>query len=174
VLGILGAVQKHGLFAVTLGVARRLKLRIPALETNRDKLLRIDAQILEFYRKDRKHFFLSTGAYMSGWLLDTIEIFVVASLLGVPIHWNQALAIEAFVGVAKILGLFVPGALGVQESSIVFLCRMAGLPEGFGVVYAILRRGREVVYALIGWLLIYSEEVRLKELAGRTVLESKN
>ncbi|MBM3834154.1 MAG: flippase-like domain-containing protein [Verrucomicrobia bacterium] len=173
-VAILFAIQRHGIFSIATKVTQRLNLRIRSLAANREKWQGIDRQIWEFYARETKQFFLSTGTYLSGWLLDTVEIFVVAPLMGVPIHWNQALAVEAFVGVAKVLGLFVPGALGVQESSIVFLCRTVGLPEGFGVAYAILRRGREAVYAFVGWLLVYSDEVRLKDLASGSVLESKN
>jgi uncharacterized membrane protein YbhN (UPF0104 family) len=100
-------------------------------------------------------------------LLDTLDIFLVAWLLGLPISWTHALAIEAFVGVAKVLGLFVPGALGVQESGIALVCRLAGLPEALGLSYAIIRRGREVIYASIGWLLLYLEEATLKGLSGK-------
>jgi putative membrane protein len=174
VVGALFGWQRQGLFAVLFKLARGLKLRMSALEINREKLLRIDHQISGFYRQDKKSFLLSASAYLLGWMADTFEIFLVAYLMGVPIGWTQALAVEAFVGVAKVMGLFVPGALGIQESGIVFLCRSAGLPEGFGVAYAIIRRGREVVYALVGWLLVYIEEVSLKQLAGHIALGSRN
>jgi uncharacterized protein (TIRG00374 family) len=174
VVGALFAWQRQGLFAVLFKLVCALKLRIKAFESNRDKLLRIDHQISEFYLRDKKSFLLSAGAYLIGWIADTFEILLVAFLMGMPMGWMQALAVEAFVGVAKVVGLFVPGALGVQESGIVFLCRSAGLPEGFGVAYAIIRRGREVAYALIGWLLVYVEEVSLKQLAGHIALGSRN
>ena len=73
-----------------------------------------------------------------------------------PIDFSHALAVEAFIGVAKALGIFVPGALGVQESGIVFLCYLFGLPPALGISYAIIRRGREVVYALIGGMFLYA------------------
>jgi uncharacterized membrane protein YbhN (UPF0104 family) len=72
--------------------------------------------------------------------------------------------LEAFVGVGKIFAVVVPGALGVQETGILVLCRAVGLADAFAMDYAILRRGREVVFALIGGLTIYFEELTLKDL----------
>jgi uncharacterized membrane protein YbhN (UPF0104 family) len=83
--------------------------------------------------------------------------------------WLQALAVEAFISVAKVLGLFVPGAVGVQESGVVLLCRLAGLPEPFGLAYALFRRGRELLYAAVGWAWLSLEEAslpRLRQEAG--------
>ena len=115
---------------------------------------------------------LRACGYFSGWLLDTLDIYLVSWLLGMPIGWTQALAVEAFISVAKMLGLFVPGALGVQESGIALVCRLAGLPDALGLAYAIIRRGRDVVYASLGWLLLYLEEASLKELPQRIASQS--
>ena len=107
-------------------------------------------------------------------MLDTLDIFLLSRLVGMPISWPQALAIEAFVGVAKVLGLFVPGALGVQESGIALVCQLAGLPEAFGFSYALIRRGRELIYASLGWLLLYSEEASFVELSGKIAEQTSN
>jgi uncharacterized membrane protein YbhN (UPF0104 family) len=90
-------------------------------------------------------------------MADSLEILLVSHLLGMPIDLSQAIAAEAFIGVAKGLGIFVPGALGVQESGIVFLCLLFGMPPALGVAYAIIRRGRDVVYAAIGGIFLYAE-----------------
>jgi len=164
---ILFWMQSHGLSSILLRTLRRLGIRMTALESRQAELERIDRRVMAFYRNDLGHFLFSACGYFVGWLLDTLEVFLVAWLLGMPIEWTHALAIEAFVGVAKILGLFVPGALGVQESGIALVCRLLGLPDALGLSYAILRRGREAVYASLGWLLLYLEEATLKGLSGK-------
>ena len=166
--------QSHGLFSLLLRALKKFQLRIPKLESRRDQLEQTDRQIADFYQHDRIHFAQSAGAYLGGWLFDTLDIFLVAYLLGLPITWFHALAIEAFVGVAKVVGLFVPGALGVQESGIVLVCRWAGLPDTFSLAYAIIRRGRELVFASAGWLLLYCEETGLKQLPKRMLCETTN
>jgi uncharacterized membrane protein YbhN (UPF0104 family) len=128
---------------------------VRALANRAESLRQLDERLFDFYRKDRRHFFLSTATYFAGWLTDTLEILLVSHLLGMPIDFSHALAIEAFIGVAKALGIFVPGALGVQESGIVFLCYLFAVAPALGVTYAIIRRGRDVIYAAIGWTILY-------------------
>jgi putative membrane protein len=166
--------QQRGLFTLVLNGFQRLHLHLGILESRREILQRIDRRIADFYRCDPRHFAGSAGAYLGGWLLDTVEIYLAAYLLGTPMVWMQALAIEAFIGLSKFLGLFVPGALGVQESGIVFLCRAAGLPDAFGVTYAVIRRGRETVYAVFGWAILYLEEISLKAVLKPMALEKGN
>lgn len=150
--------QQRGMFR-TLGAL----IPVRALTRRAESLRQLDDRIFEFYRKDRRHFLLSTVTYFVGWLADTLEILLVSHLLGMPIDFSHALAIESFISVAKALGIFVPGALGVQESGIVFLCYLFGLPPALGISYAIIRRGREVVYALIGGLFLYAGGLSLRD-----------
>ncbi|HWM23205.1 MAG TPA: lysylphosphatidylglycerol synthase domain-containing protein [Chthoniobacterales bacterium] len=157
IVALLIWLQQRGMFRTLTAL-----LPVPALKKRADSLRRLDERIFEFYRKDRLHFLLSTGAYFAGWIADTLEILLVSHLLGMPIDFSQALAVEAFISVAKALGIFVPGALGVQESGIVFLCYLFGLPPALGVSYAIIRRGREVVYVAIGGMFLYAEGISFR------------
>jgi len=166
--------QTHGMFTLVLRLLDRVHWRSARLEGKRERLQRIDRQVLAFYRNDREYFLMSAGAYLAGWFLDSLDVIVVAFLLGLPITWFQALAIESFISIAKLTGFLVPGALGVQESSIALLCYWAGMPEAFGPAYAIVRRGRDVVFASAGWLLLYAEETRLRGFAARISAESSN
>ena len=150
--------QQRGMFRTLVAL-----LPVRALTRRAESLRQLDDRIFEFYRKDRRHFLLSTATYFAGWIADTLEILLVSHLLGMPIDFSHALAIESFISVAKALGIFVPGALGVQESGIVFLCYLFGLPPALGISYAIIRRGREVVYALIGGLFLYAGGLSLRE-----------
>ncbi len=152
IVALLIWLQQRGMFRTLSAI-----LPVRALTKRTESLQRLDERIFEFYRKDRFHFLLSTAAYFAGWIADTLEILLVSHLLGMPIDFSQALAVEAFISVAKALGIFVPGALGVQEGGIVFLCYLFGLPAALGVSYAIIRRGREVVYVAIGGMFLYAE-----------------
>jgi putative membrane protein len=152
IVALLIWLQQRGMFRTLSAI-----LPVRALTKRAESLRRLDDRIFEFYRKDRLHFLLSTAAYFAGWIADTLEILLVSHLLGMPIDFSQALAVEAFISVAKALGIFVPGALGVQESGIVFLCYLFGLPPALGVSYAIIRRGREVMYVAIGGMFLYAE-----------------
>ncbi|MBX3745533.1 MAG: flippase-like domain-containing protein [Verrucomicrobiae bacterium] len=159
------ALQRRGLFASLNSVVRRFR----AGDTRWGRKLAewdgLDARIVGFRRNHPYRFAGALAFYGLGWLLDATEILVFAVLTGTPLSVEQAVAIEAFVGVAKGLTVFIPGALGVQEGSIVFLCRMAGVDETFGAAYALIRRLRDVVFASIGWKLLLLDRVRLRDLA---------
>ena len=159
--------QSRGMFLMIFKALDQFGMRLAMLESRRASLKRIDERVMGFYRGERRRVAASAAGYLGGWLLDTMDILLVSWLVGMPISWTQALAIEAFIGVAKVMGLFVPGAIGVQETGIALVCRLAGLPDALGLSYAIIRRGREVVYSSIGWLLLYVEEASLKGISGR-------
>lgn len=157
VVAILFWLQKRGIFTTLLRLTQKLRLRVRALTERADKLRTLDHRIFDFYRQQHGKFFLSFAAYLAGWISDTLEILLVSHLLGMPVDWSQAIAVEAFISVAKALGLFIPGALGVQESGFVFLFLLFGMPTALGVSYAIFRRGRELIFATIGAAMLYSE-----------------
>lgn len=157
--------QSHGMFTGLLQLARSMGLHVDALESREAHLRELDGTIREFYRSDRARFFLSTASHLAGWGVGFVEIMLVSHLVGLPIHWTEAFAIEAFASVAKGLGAFMPGSIGVQESGIVMLFRLFGLPDALGVAYAILRRGRELAYVLLGGALLFNEEAGFRSLA---------
>jgi uncharacterized protein (TIRG00374 family) len=163
--------QSHGMFTLLLKFAVALRLRVALLEARREHLVRIDRQVMDFYRRDRRHFVLSAAAYLSAWLLDTLDVMVAAWLLGTPIDWPHALAIEAFIGVAKLLGFLVPGGIGIQEAGIALVCRLAGLPVEFGPAYAIIRRGRDLFFVTVGWLWLWREEASFAALRAHVAAE---
>ena len=164
-------VQRLGAFRMLLALVQRLRLKIGALESRKAHLLELDATILGFYREHPRRFYTSALFYFGGWLLDTIEIYLVAHLLGMPITWPQAIVMEAFTGVAKVLGMWIPGSLGVQESGIILMGRLAGLPDTLSAAYAVIRRARELIFAGIGMLLLYSRDGSLKETISTVAAE---
>ncbi len=171
VVVLLFALQREGMFSTLNKVLKRLAIRLKALEKHESNLRKLDDQIYRFYHRDRRRFFQSTGAYLLGWMADAFEIYVVCHLLGLPLSVTEAIAIESFISVAKALGIFIPAAMGVQESGVVLLFQIFGLPVTTGVAYAILRRGRELFYVLIGGALLYMEEASLKATLAHAAKE---
>jgi len=154
VVGVLLWLQGRGVAATVVGLLERLGVRSRRIAARRPGLEAMDRIVAGFYRARRWRFAACTAGYLAGWLLDTVEVYLAARWLGMPITWAQALVLEAFTGVVKVVGLWVPGALGVQESGIVVLSRWVGAPALFGPVYALLRRARELVYAGVGWAML--------------------
>ena len=168
VLTVLFWVQRRGVFASILAAAGVLGLKSRIMERHRPTLLKVDEAVTGFYGRHRPRFQASVGVFFGGWLLDSSELFLFAWLLDLPITGAQALAVEAFTGVAKVLGMWIPGSLGVQESGIVLLSRLAGLPDHLGAAYALLRRARELLFALVGWLLLSGQHTNLRRIRTET------
>ena len=165
-------IQSHGLFSFVRSVTVRLRLKW--LEKRQAHLRELDDRIFGFYRENPRSFAASSTAYLVGWMCDAFDLFVVSRLLGFPMDYGTALAIESFIGVAKALGIFVPAALGVQESGVWLLFNLFGYTEAQAVAYAILRRGREVVYAAIGAGLLYAGAGSLRGLSARVEAGSQS
>lgn len=161
-------VQSHGLFSSVRAVLARLPFRWRALEQRQAHFRELDDRIFRFYHQDRRGFVASGLAYFAGWLCDALELLVVSHLLGFPLAFGECVAIESFISVAKALGIFVPAAIGVQESGVWLLFQMFGLTEQQAVAYAVLRRGRELVFVALGTALFYAEGATLRGLAGTT------
>lgn len=172
VVVLLFLVQRRGMFSSLHALLTRLSIRIKVFERHQPNLRKLDDQVYAFYHHDRIRFFQTTTVFLLGWLADALEIYVVCHLLGLPLTWTEAIAIEAFISVAKALGIFVPAALGVQESGVVLLFQIFGLPAPIGVSYAIIRRGRELFFVLVGAALLYSEEASFKRVLDRAAKES--
>lgn len=164
VLLLLVGVQSYGFFRSLRGVAAWCQPWRRWFERHRERLQEVDDAIRSFYRSDPRWLVFSTGAYFAGWLGDTLEIWLVSALLGWPIDWPRAAAMEAFIGVAKALGTFIPASIGVQESGVVLLFRAFGLTPSQALAYALLRRARELVYAFVGLALLWTQESSLKLL----------
>jgi glycosyltransferase 2 family protein len=173
-VGVLFWMQRRGVFATLLMVERALGLKIDSLEKQEPHFAKMDQGVRDFYRHEKGRFFASTGVFFLGWMADTLEILLVSHLLGAPLDWQQAFALESFIAVAKAVGMFSPGSMGVQEIGVVFLFRLFGLPEALGGAYALIRRGRELVFGIIGWSFIVAEEHSVKELQAHMAEDQKD
>ncbi len=164
--------QRRGMFSSVHALFNFFSIRLKILDSNLARLRELDEKIIAFYRQDRPRFFRVTAAFLTGWFTDAWEVFLFCTVLHLPLAWNEAVTIEGFISVAKAVGTFVPGALGVQESGIVILFGVFGLPPPAAIAYAVVRRGRDVIYVLIGLVLLYFENASVKSLLASPPKES--
>lgn len=142
--------QRRGFFKTFVDALSLLRIRPAFAQRLAPAIQGVDAATRAYYIRHPWRFAGCVSAYLAGWLMDTVEIYVFALLAGHPISWWQALVIEAFTGVAKALGWFVPASAGVQDSGLLWVARMTGMNDAAAIGYALFRRGRELIYAAIG------------------------
>ncbi len=157
--------QSRGLFGGLLGILRRLRIRIRALEEREHELRKIDHEILRFYREEPRRFVASTAFHFGGWILGAAEVFFLSAWLGTPVGVGEAIAIDALSHVAKGLTLFIPGSIGFQEGSIVGLFVFFGHPPAAGVGLGLLRRAREIFCSALGFGVAWRETSSLAKAA---------
>jgi putative membrane protein len=86
----------------------------------------------------------------SAWLLGTVEIACVFTLLGQRINLTDALIIESLAQALRNAGVMLPGALGVQEGAVVASAALVGVPPGVALTTALVRRARDIIFGLPG------------------------
>lgn len=84
------------------------------------------------------------------WVIGALEVAGVLWLLGVEVSLADALVIEALSQALRNAGFLLPGSIAVQEGAIVASAALVGVPAGPALALALVRRGREVVFAIPG------------------------
>ncbi len=132
--------------ALRLGPRRVYDRALPAADA-------IDDAVRGYYRHQRTDFLVSTLFGFLGWVAGAFEVWLFLRL-ATPAEDPLALAVvvEAAVAVVKGLSFFVPASVGAQEGGIAWLFGALGLGVETGLLYALLRRAREVVWIGIGFV----------------------
>lgn len=159
-------VAAAGAFAMLLAQRRlgplerlleRLSRRWPALDPRwiRD----LQGAVLRLHA-DRAALAMSVLWHGAAWALGAVEIMAVLGLLGHPVPLADALVIESLAQALRNAGFMLPGALAVQEGAIIGAAALVGVPPSAALAAALVRRAREVCYALPGLLAWHRSETR--------------
>lgn len=147
-------VQRRGLVAAVAARVARLFPRSHMLGRLHAHAGRIDERLTRLYGRGRAAFLASTGFHLAGWLVGVGEVMIVLALLGTPVDIGTALIIESLSGTIRALSFLIPGTIGVQELGGAFLCRMMGVPAVPALSLMLLKRGREMLFTLLGLLIL--------------------
>jgi len=98
----------------------------------------------------RKTITLASFWKLLAWLMRSLEIWIILSLMGSPVTLAEAIIIESLASAVRSAAFIVPGAVGVQEGGIIAIAALLGLPTETALAVALLRRGRELMTSLPG------------------------
>lgn len=167
---------KHGLVLKVLGWVGR----IPGLkgwsrrftERHRESLLNIDRQIAALHRQDKRAFYASLLLEYLSRIVQSLEILFMLLLFdidcgggttGLLLNFAHSILILAFTSLfANIIG-FLPMQLGVQEGGFVLSIAALGLSAALGIFVSIICRVREIIWILIGIILMKMERDKKRE-----------
>jgi len=113
----------------------------------------IDERLLSFYRSEPESFVKATTWSFLGWLFGVVEVQLMLTLLDHRISWLEAFVIEAVAQPIRAVAIIIPGGLGAQEwGGVVFCQTVLGMPEKVAATLWLLKRGRELVFDIVGLL----------------------
>jgi putative membrane protein len=90
--------------------------------------------------------------HLFGWVSQVGETWFLLAVFGAPVSFRIALAIESMSSAARGAAFFVPSGVGVQEVTILSMCRLVGLDMEVAIALGIAKRAREVVLGVPGLL----------------------
>jgi len=141
--------QRRGMFAPLLRTAHRLGLPNRAPHLSRS-LQRLDEEIARFHVDANGVFLLSVACFFVGWSVGVLEMYLILWFLDVPVTVHRALTIEVLSVAIDGMLFFVPAKAGTQEGGKVLIFTLLGLDPAKGLALGIVRRIRELTWAMIG------------------------
>jgi putative membrane protein len=113
---------------------------------------------------------LGSFLHLVGWLCTGVAGWITYRALGVPIDFDDAMAIEALLAAAAAVTFLVPVNAGVQEAGYAGLGAIFGVPPELSLGVSLVRRARDVVVGvpiLLVWQFVEMRRLRaLKAVAA--------
>ncbi len=133
------------------------------LDRHSDSLHQIDQQIAALHQQDKRAFYHSLLLEYLSRIIQASEILFMLLLFGVDsgggftgivLTYAHSILILAFTSLfANLIG-FLPMQLGVQEGGFVISIAALGLTAALGIFVSIICRVREIIWIVIGLLLM--------------------
>lgn len=116
-----------------------------------DNAVALDGQIKALYGRPGR-ILLASALRLVARVALTAEVWLAASLMGLPITLWEALMLKSLTGALRGAVFFIPGGWGVQEGGFVVLGGLLGLAPEFMLALSLATRARELLVSLPGLL----------------------
>lgn len=110
----------------------------------------MDERLVTFYTNHGRRLFWAVILAFINWVFGVLEIWVAMHFFGHPISLVDAWIIEAMAQMVRTATFFIPLNLGAQEGTFVLMFLEMTGSSALGGAFAIIRRVREVIWALLG------------------------
>jgi hypothetical protein len=162
-LAVAGAVvfffarYRKGIFASLLAWLPRIpmlrRLR-GVVERRKDALLEIDGQIVRLHRFRSGAFYAALAYEIGSRLVASLEFYFILLAIGSKVTLVDAITINAASSLILNLLFFIPFELGAREGGLYLILHSIGYMSGLGVFIGLVNRLRELVWILVGLLLM--------------------
>jgi uncharacterized protein (TIRG00374 family) len=124
-----------------------------------------DDLIRAFHAAHRGRFLTACACALAGWSVGIVETYLVIRLLAPSTGWETAVAVECLAMVLNNMLLFLPGKVGGAEGVRTGVFVLVGLTAAQGAAYSLVRRTRELLWVLPGWVILMKKHLwRVREV----------
>lgn len=124
------------------------------VEDKRETVERIDSQIAELHRQNKRTFYLSLFLEFAARIVGCLEIWFIFMILTDSVSFWDCILIQAFTSLFANLFFFMPMEMGTREGGFALAVGGLAMSGAFGVLAGLLTRVRELIWVAIGILLI--------------------
>jgi len=138
-------------------------------DNTQDRLGALQSELTAIYGRTTR---LALGffVHLIGWLGTGVAGWITYRALGVPIDFDDALAIEALLSAVSALAFLVPVNAGVQEAGYAGLGAIFGVPPELSLGVSLVRRARDLAVGIPILLLWQAFEARRLRVVGRVAV----
>ncbi len=104
---------------------------------------------------------------LGAWLLSILSAWLALHLLGAPLALVRVIALEVMIFALRSSAFLVPAAIGVQEAGYVLLGPLLGLDRDSALALSLVKRARDVGFAIPILLILQWREARGLRAADR-------
>ena len=151
--------QRHGMFLLVERALERLALRFGWGPMTR--MAGLHETVRSLYKR-RRNLARSCGLHLLSWIIGSLEIWLALNFMGHPLAPIDTLVLESLGQAVKSAGFIVPGALGVQEGSLMVFGGMLGLSPEVALALSLVKRVRGMLLgipALLWWQFLESQRL---------------
>jgi hypothetical protein len=141
------------------GIARlrssRLFARFASRELRREAFERVDADLARLGKGAHP---VSAALILGTWLLESVETFLILSVLGAHVPFLTVLSFDAALSVVRTAAVFAPAGVGAQDLGYLAFFEACGVPDpaAIGPAFLVLKRLNQILWVFAGAVLLFS------------------
>jgi hypothetical protein len=154
-LGFTG-LQRRGFFGAFLRVLMKVPILARRLRHLQEDAKAVDEKIRLYYHREEHQAQFGWAVLWGfiGWCGGLFETWIVLRLLSPSHGFASAFAVEALAMILNSILLFIPAKIGSAEGVRMAVAAVIGLTPAQGAAYALVRRAREIVWLIPGFVIL--------------------
>jgi hypothetical protein len=126
----------------------------------------VDGHIVKMLRLRARGPWIALGLHVVARAAMAAEILVGFHLLGVPLHWDEALVFAALPIILSVAGALVPSQIGVHEGAQALIAASFGISTTAAVAVVLLLRLRQLAGAAVVGVVLLARRGSLRPTAA--------